>query len=107
MSGRLVAIQVFLGEVARPFAIISASASASWATVDVASRVSGGEGGAIFLAAVWAGVGALYIGKAVEVTRVAGHSAAVERARAVAAPAATVEAEPAPKPPEEAPPWAR
>lgn len=75
-------IKTFIADIARPFAIISTSAAASFATISISARVTGGESGAIFLTAVYAGVGALYVGKAFENTRIAGHNAEVEKVRA-------------------------
>ncbi|WP_269715710.1 hypothetical protein [Caulobacter sp. NIBR2454] len=80
------AIKSAVGDLARPLAIISTSFAASWATVVVADKVTDGNDGAIFMGAVFAGVGALYIGKAFELTRIAGHKAEVQKAQATAAP---------------------
>lgn len=55
-----------VGDLARPFSIIASSFAASWATVVVAYRVNDGNDGALFIGAVFAGVGALYGFKAVE-----------------------------------------
>jgi hypothetical protein len=59
-------IKAFIGDLARPFAIIATSFAASWATITVSYRVSDGNDGAIFIGAVYAGVGALYGFKAWE-----------------------------------------
>lgn len=59
-------VSSFLGDTARPLAIIFTSFGASIASVIVALKVRDGNDGAIFMAAVFAGVGAIYIGKAVE-----------------------------------------
>lgn len=83
---RLDQIKAVVADLARPFAIISTSFAASFATVNISLRVTGGESGAIFLTAVYAGVGALYVGKAFENTRIAGHNAEVEKVRAQANP---------------------
>ena len=76
----------FIGELARPFAIISTSAAASWATVVVAYKVQDGNDGAIFIGGVFAGVGALYIGKAVEVFKSNRAAAEVEIAKVSTTP---------------------
>lgn len=60
-------IKSFIGDLARPFAIISTSASAAVSVIMIAKRVDGFEGGAAFIAAVFAGVAALYGAKAWEV----------------------------------------
>jgi hypothetical protein len=64
---RLDKIKAFIGDLARPFAIISTSAAASASVIMIAKRVESFEGGAAFIAAVFAGLGALYWGKAWEV----------------------------------------
>lgn len=71
----------FLGEVARPFAIISTSASASVASVIVALRVENGDDGWWVVAAIFAGVGSLYLGKAVEMWQGKKADASVEIAK--------------------------
>ena len=75
-------IAEFVGKVARPFAIISASFAASWATIVIADKVENGMDGAAFATAYFVGVGALYVGKAVEVFRNNRNAADVEIARA-------------------------
>ncbi len=55
----------FIGEVARPFAIISTSYGAAHATLILAMKVNSPEA-AVFLGAVFVGVGALYGAKAWE-----------------------------------------
>ena len=57
---RLDAAKAFVGDLARPFAIISTSAAASGATIIVAWRVTTFGEGALFIGAVFAGVGALF-----------------------------------------------
>lgn len=71
-----------IGDLARPFAIIATSFAASWATIVIAYRVENGNDGAIFIGGVFAGVGALYIGKAWEVAKTGKQTAEVEIARA-------------------------
>lgn len=78
---RLDRIKTFIGDLARPFAIIATSFAASWATITVAYRVENGNDGAIFIGGVFAGVGALYIGKAWEVAKTGKQSAEVEIAK--------------------------
>lgn len=72
----------FVGQVARPFAIIFTSFSASWAAIVTAYKVENGNDGAILLGAIFAGVGALYIGKAWEVAKAGKHEAEVKIAEA-------------------------
>ena len=79
---RLERVKSFIGDLARPFAIIATSFAASWATIVIAYRVENGNDGAIFIGGVFAGVGALYIGKAWEVAKTGKQSAEIEIARA-------------------------
>lgn len=58
-------LAAFVGEIARPFAIISLSMAAARATVILAQKLGPGEA-AIFIGAVLAGLGALYGAKAWE-----------------------------------------
>lgn len=81
-SSRLDRWKAFIGDLSRPFAIISTSLSASAATIIVAYRVTTFGEGAIFIAAVFAGVGALYGAKSWEVARAGKHAAEVEIAKA-------------------------
>jgi hypothetical protein len=90
---RLDQIKGFIADLARPLAIISTSFAASWGIVVVAYRVENGNDGALYIAAALTCVGAIYIGKAFEVTRIAGHNAEVEKARAQAAPAPDTDGE--------------
>lgn len=64
-----------VGELARPIAIISTSIAAAIATVRIAWNVTDGNAGAVYIAAVFAGVAALYGAKSWEVAR-AGKAAA-------------------------------
>jgi len=59
-------VKVFIGDLARPFAIIATSYAASHATIVIASKVENGNDGAIFAGAYFLGVGTLFLGKAVE-----------------------------------------
>lgn len=59
-------VKAFIGDLARPFAIISTSFAASWATVVISYKVENGNDGAIFAGAYFLGVGTLFLGKAVE-----------------------------------------
>lgn len=79
--GRLERAKAFIGDLARPFAIIVTSGAAGWASVVVAYRVENGNDGAILMGAIFAGVGALYIGKAWEVAKTGKQSAEVEIAK--------------------------
>ena len=53
-------IKAFIGDIARPFAIISTSFAAAWATIVIASKVENGNDGAIFAGAYFLGVASLY-----------------------------------------------
>jgi hypothetical protein len=75
-------IKGFIGDLARPFAIVSSSLAASWATIVIAYKVDGFGEAALFIGAVYAGVGALYVGKAWEVNTQAKQTAQVEIAKA-------------------------
>ncbi len=75
-------VQTFIGEIARPVAIISTSLSASIATVIVAQKVTDGNDGAILMGAIFVGVGALYGFKAAENWKAKKADADVEIAKA-------------------------
>lgn len=68
---RIDMLKAFIGDLARPFAIIATSYAAAHATIVTAYRVQNGTDGALLLAAIFAGVGALYTAKSVEVWKVA------------------------------------
>lgn len=74
-------VKAFLGDLARPFAIIASSAAASWATVVIAYKVTSFGEAALFIAAVYAGVGALYGAKSWEVAKTGKQAAEVEIAK--------------------------
>jgi hypothetical protein len=63
-------LSAFAGDVARPFAIIASSASASAATVIVAAAGVDLGQGAILVGAAWGGAAALYGAKAAEVAKI-------------------------------------
>lgn len=77
-----------VGAIARPYAVIVTSTGVAIATVIVAVKVENGNDGAIFLGAAFAGVAAIYIGKAVEVFKQSRAAADVEIAKANNPPAA-------------------
>jgi hypothetical protein len=81
-------IKGLVGDLARPFAIIASSASAAIATVVIAFKVDGFEGAALFIGAVYAGVGALYGAKSLEVAAVRKRDSEVEVAKVTARPPA-------------------
>lgn len=56
----------FIGETARPLAIMVSSFAASIASVIVATKVENGNDGAILIAAIFGGAGVFYGFKAVE-----------------------------------------
>ena len=72
----------FIGETARPLSQLLASMGATYASCIVAHKVTDGNDGAIFLAAVFAGVGTFYGFKAVENWKRRAADAQVEIARA-------------------------
>lgn len=79
-------VKAFIGDLARPFSIIATSASAAIVPVVVAARAAPERldltAAALFVGAVYAGVGALYWGKAWEVAKTNGQAAEVEKVRA-------------------------
>ena len=76
-------IKDFIGDVARPFAIISTSLGASVATVIVALKIGpDASAAAIFIGAVFTGVVGLFTAKAWENSQAGKHSATVEVAKA-------------------------
>lgn len=81
-------VKSFIGDLARPFAIISTSGAAAAATVLIALRVTSYAEGAIFIGAVYAGVGALYAAKSWELNTQAKQAAGIEIAKTAAAPPA-------------------
>lgn len=81
----LMTIDQFKGivaDLARPFAIIASSVSASIATVVIAHKVTTFGEGALFIGAAYAGLGGLYGFKAWENTKTGGQAASVEIAKA-------------------------
>lgn len=74
--------KALVGDLARPFAIIATSASASVATIIVACRVNDGNDGAMLMGAVGVMVTGLYLGKAWETAKAGKYAAEVEKAKA-------------------------
>lgn len=74
-------VKAFIGDLARPFAIISTAFAASWATIVIAYKVENGNDGAIFAGAYFLGVGTLFLGKAVEAIKAGGHKRDVDVAQ--------------------------
>ncbi len=111
------AVKAFIADLARPFSIYAASISGAWATIVIAGKVTSAEGGALVLGVLATWGTALYAGKAIENTRIAGHTADVEKEKARSTPppgtaqitaAADVDVTVRDaNPPEEAPPWER
>lgn len=79
-------IKAFLADLARPFAIISTSGAAAWATVTISYRVDGFENAALYMAAVYAGLAGLYGFKSWEQRGETKSAAEVEKVRAQASP---------------------
>lgn len=71
----------FIGETARPLAIIFSSVSASIASVIFSTKVEDGNDGAILIAAVFGGAGLFFGFKAVEVWKGKQSDATVEVAK--------------------------
>jgi len=59
-------VKSFIGDLARPSAIIMCAYAAMRATIIIAEKVENGNDGAIFAGAYFLGVGTLFLGKAVE-----------------------------------------
>lgn len=76
----------FIGDIARPFAIIATSFGASVATMRIALVGEHFSEGAIFIGAVFTGVSALYAAKAMENWGQAREAAKVEVAKAPVQP---------------------
>jgi len=74
--------KAFIGDLARPFAIIVTSGSAAVSGVVIATKVESFEGAAIFIGAIYAGVGALFGAKAWENAKTGRQAADVEIAKA-------------------------
>lgn len=74
-------IKGLVGDLARPFAIYATSFGAAVATIQIAQKVMDGTTGAIFIAAVFTGVGALYGAKAWETAQTGKQAASVQIAQ--------------------------
>lgn len=81
-ASRIDIVKGFIGDLARPFAIIATSFGATWASIVVAYRVEDGTDAALLMTAIFAGVGAIYGFKAWEVAKTGKQSAEVEIAKA-------------------------
>jgi hypothetical protein len=79
-------IKTFIADLARPFAIYATAASAAWATVVIAYKVTDGNDGAWALGAIGLTLSAIYAGKVIENYRTAASNAEVEKERAKASP---------------------
>ena len=75
----------FIGEIARPFAIMSTAYAAAHATIVIAGKVENGNDGAIFAGAYFLGVGTLFLGKAAEIISAGRHRRDVDVAQATGA----------------------
>ncbi len=78
---RLEAIKAFIGDLARPFAIIVTSYAAAHATIVIAGKVENGNDGAIFAGAYFLGAATLYGAKAIEAINAGRHKRDVEVAQ--------------------------
>lgn len=82
--------QGFIGNIARPLAIIMTAASASTATIIIALKNTDGfSAAAIFIGAVFTGLAALYGAKSWEVAQTDKHAASVAVAQANASTTGT------------------
>ena len=73
--------QYFIGELARPFSIIVNSLATAIGIVIISQKVNSFEGGAMFIAAAFGGVVALYTAKAWENAKKGKHESQVEIAK--------------------------
>lgn len=101
-----------LGNLARPFAIYVTSAAAAWAIVLGAQKITTGEGGALYIAAVLAGLAGLYWGKSWEQAKTSAAEVEIAKANSPIDQHITIpdrRARPAPPvtPPSSQPPWER
>lgn len=89
---RIDVLKGFVGDLARPYAIIVTSTSAAGSALALAVRATDLAGAAIFIGAVFAGVGGLYAAKSWENNNQAKQTAivAVEQAKTTASTGATV-----------------
>lgn len=74
-------IKALIGDLARPLAILMGAYGAMRATIIIAHKVTGFSEAALYIAAVWAGVGVLYGAKSWEVAQGGKHTANVEIAK--------------------------
>lgn len=81
MKNFLDPIAHFIGEIARPFAIMSTSFAAAWATITIAWKVDNGSDGAIFAGAYFLGVATLFGAKAAEIINAGRHRRDVDVAQ--------------------------
>jgi hypothetical protein len=84
----LATFRATVGDLARPFAIWSSSGAAAIATVRIAWAGEDFSGAAIFIGAVWAGVGALYASKSWEKNTEVRANADVEKSKTTPPPPA-------------------
>lgn len=64
-------VKVFIGDLARPWAIITTSTATAIAVVIGATKIATAEGGALYIGAVFAGLGLIYGAKSLENIRTA------------------------------------
>lgn len=79
-------MKAFIADLARPFAIYATAVANGWASVVIAYKVTGSEGGALVLGATGLTLTGLYAGKVIENYRTAASNAEVEKVRAQASP---------------------
>lgn len=64
--GTLERIQVFIGETARPVALLGVGAATFYAIITAANRITDGNDGAVLLGVILSGLAALYGAKSLE-----------------------------------------
>lgn len=77
-------VRATVGDLARPIALISVGIGSLVAIITIAQKVDNGNDGAIFIGAVLAGLGALYVGKVWENNTTTKANAEVAKAQAAA-----------------------
>lgn len=90
-------IKTTIADLARPFAIYATAVANGWASVVIAYKVAGSEGGALVLSATGLTLTGLYAGKVIENYRTAASNAEVEKVRAQASSPSAAALKPSPE----------
>lgn len=80
------AVKAFIADLARPYTFYSIATATAVAIVKMAWEITDGYQAAALAGVSLAGASAIYIGKAMEVTRTSAHAAELEKVKAQAAP---------------------